>query len=50
MIDGNKEKYEELARKQKLDFFIDAKSEDSIMDNWAELRLKEFIPKTMKLV
>ena len=55
MIDGNIEnydieKYEELARKQKLDFFIDAKSEDSRMDNWAELRLKEFIPKTMKLV
>ena len=55
MIDGNEEnydkkKYDELARKHKLESYINYEEEDARMERWAELRYKECIPKTMKLV
>ena len=55
MIDGNEEnydkkKYDELARKHKLESYINYEEEDARMERWTELRYKECIPKTMKLV
>ena len=55
MIDGNEEnydkkKYDELARKHKLESYINYEEEDARMERWAELRYKECIPNTMKLV
>lgn len=55
MIDGNKDnydnkKYEELCIKQDRGWWMDEKSENYRLKNWAELRLQEFLPKTMKLV
>lgn len=55
VIDGNKEnfcqeQFEELAKKYKLEWYLDEKSEEFVMQYWLELRFKEMIPKTMKLI
>ena len=54
-IDGNKEnfdekKFAELAKKYNRKWYLDEESLEYKMKHWAELRLLEFIPKTMKLV
>ena len=53
-VDGNEENYDEkkfieLAKKYNREWYIDEKSFEDKMKYWAELRLNEFIPPTMKL-
>ena len=53
-IDGNKDnfdekKFEQLAKKYGREWYLDENDEEYKIKHWAELRLNQFLPQTMKL-